>query len=220
MGDLIKEILPALPNFFSDLIEIFSGPKSFLISIDFNTRKTLTRAVIFLGVSTLVTYLSQIWYIERWKTEPLADFFEYLVINGMTFFFDVLLLKLAWRLAGGKAEFKKLVTFAAYEGGAGYLIGSFVSLLGAGVARTIDPTGFPALVALDTTRILETPSVAVYIVLIAAFFYILFANIWLFLVWGAFREINEVPRLRSAMAFVLYYAFSIPFAILSAYVRI
>lgn len=225
MGDIIGKLLLALPNFLNDLVDVFSNPKTFLDSLDFNTKKTFPRAAIFYGVSMLVCFIVDIIFIDAWKQESFLKFFELLCVDGFIFLVNLLWLKMSWRIVAGVAPMKKLTVFSAYTQGAANLIGVFITLPFTARIKFDDPKGFAILLSDDESAVVGLFYQPAHIKLVLLTFliiivYLVAMFVWLFLVWGSFRKINEVSRIRSGVAFIVFACLAIFMFLVSAQIKL
>ena len=59
MKELIEKILTYLPQYFSDLVFLLTGPKAFIRHKDIANPDAISDAVAFFGVSIVISFLMQ-----------------------------------------------------------------------------------------------------------------------------------------------------------------
>lgn len=209
MGDLIGKLIPALPNFLIDLVDIFCGPKTFLESIDFNTKKAVPRAAAFFGICVLVSFTLDSMFAVR-KQDLIPKFFSTISLDGVLFLVDILLIKLSWKIVSGKAPTKHQAVFFGYVSGIINITDSFIASIIVAFSKFIDPVHFALIVNMQDFPSLA--DVAIHIgfvpaeaIAMSGFVVMLLVRlIWIIVVWGAFRRLNEVGKFRAAVAFCLF----------------
>src|SRR5215831_1885340 len=131
MKDLLEKIVSYLPVYIPDLIRLVSSPKSFVAERNTGSEGDLTRPFTFLGVSRGISFILQ-------AGVPAKNFFYRLCSprNSVSFFVVVFsaILRLSWKIVGGKAEYKSYLTTSSYYFGAvwiGFAAGAlcFVNIL-------------------------------------------------------------------------------------------
>lgn len=205
MKDLIEKLITYLPRYFVEFATVFSGPKKFMTKKNSNTESSFNDSLLFLSISMSLSVI---------MTSPLLsaekDIWEHLGTRAIITFLGVALASLAlrvcWRIVGGKASFKSFfVTYAYYSGIIIVLLTLFM-LLGEGVFKVIEPDLYEkALVAQAHKTYL--PELKGKIIPQVSFGIILFgyvvASSWALIGWGAYRQLNNLSKIRSFVAFVL-----------------
>lgn len=215
VADEIMQRLGAfIPNFLNDLVEIICGPKTFLESIDLRTKKSIPRAAAFFCICMLAYFIVELTFVTRWKQDASLKLISLMAIYSSVFVVEALALKMSWNMVSGQAPIRTLTVFYAYVYGMLKLIDFFQSFIFLSLAKLIDPGAFAFFVGVQDYNALfefakrgELPATAV-IVTIGYFVGAIASLIWMLVIWGAFRKINEVGKTRSVIAFILFYASS------------
>ena len=135
----------------------------------------------------------------------------------------VAVLRLAWRCVGGRAPYLSLFIPFAYLQGVAYVFGGLVRLLSLGIAKLFDPALAQAMLSKGDpsaqTDPLDAhlqkafagfqagnrmPLVIAALVVGLPLLAFLLAWAWVFLGWGAFRELNGVSKRRSFLAWMIW----------------
>jgi hypothetical protein len=210
-----------MPAYVSDLLRLAQGPKSFVAARVSEGTSPTTHGLLFLAMSFLLGWLIKTSFL---RGDPLIE----LATGGTFVFLQVLAygaaLCAAWRVVQGRAELQKIFTIHFYYSGVFLLIMAcwFMALMG--TLRAADPQfyadlleatygGSPVAFTLEgVERFLNSPAlVPVYLVLLAG---ISALCTWIFMGWGAYRQLNQLSRTRSALAAMLFVLFLLPIEVL------
>lgn len=203
MNDLFSKALTALPVYIGQVLGLLSGPKRFVLARDMDSPQAETEAYTFLGVTIFLTLIAQVSMLPEQK-DYLLTFASFAVMAAINLTLMSAALYLAWRLVGGTLGLRTFFTVSCYFAGISTLIFAAFTLLGGGVLRMLDPEaatavfngGLPAdpesAGYVDFSRIAAAGLVAVCA--------------WIIVVWGAYRTLNNLSRMRSAIALVVFLA--------------
>ena len=122
----------------------------------------------------------------------------------------LLALTLAWRMVGGKPKLRDMFIATAYMSGPYALIAVFFVVVGDGLFKLIDPDAYAFVQEYPRDDPPESAGRAALVPFVVAVTGFAAAYIWLVFAWGAYRVLTRVSRTRSAVAFVIYNALSIP----------
>lgn len=217
MKDLLEKILAYLPGYILDLARILSGPKQFVAERNKGTEGDLVKAFTFFGVSLSIFFILQGGFVAP------KDFLDNAIKDGILYLIFIaifsVIIQVCWRIVGGKAEYQRFLITSAYYVGVfsiGLALGSLVFV---GILRLLFPDAYTWFVNFLHAPSLEAaynpdPSVSVGILLaFMAFLALMFLTlVWEFIGWGAYREINQLSRIRSCAALFLTILFSLPAA--------
>lgn len=213
MKDLIDKLLEALPAYARQMIALLLGPKAAILQQDLESDTAVQQALTFLAISFGIAYIAQIPLLPGNQNKELQ--FGILAIqSALAFALGVASLIFAWRIVGGRVTGKKVIAATCYFSGVSTIIFLGFYLVAAGTFKLLDPAGFEQMISgtiTDPSNPLENTAFRVYVALVCCGFAIMY--LWMFFLWGAYRELMQVSRLRSAIAFCIYAALS-PFLLL------
>jgi hypothetical protein len=190
MQELFSKILEHIPMFLSNLVELLTGPKRFLLS---HAEETPTDGLVFLGIAAV---LFQILATPIIGVDRLVEGTILLVVAGVVVFaVSAFALILSWRLVGGGATPKEHMVLLAYSSAPIVLLMPVVFLLLKPDLGNVGPEDLPRVIG-------QWAEISMVILNIAA-------GLWTIVIWGAFRTINQVSRARSVVAFAIASLFGI-----------
>lgn len=190
MIDFVKLALAQIPQYFIDLVEVTTHPKSFLRRKRGGGPDTANKACIFYGVTLLIATIFLI------PTLPKTEAFERnlllaAVFQGLMLLMALIVIRVAWKLVGGQATIRQLFVCTAYLSGPTTFVLLMFFSIGDVLFRFAETGG----------QAVSTASATVGVGL---------AFLWATLGWGAYRTVNRVSRLRSAVAYLLSVMLSLP----------
>jgi hypothetical protein len=184
MKELFEKIIGRLPIFGRELIALLTGPKRFIAGLDLRSPRAMSDAFIFLGISIVIALVAQLPLMPR-AAEPLvAAAIAIEVVIG--FVLEVAILRVLWKMVGGTLGFRELLLVSCYFVGAATLLGLGAMLVAIGIVKLVQ--GKSADVLASTLSI---------VVLLALF-------VWTFIVWGSYRQLNGVTKLRSGIVLAIF----------------
>jgi hypothetical protein len=225
MKDLIEKILNYLPQFFLDYGSLFSGPKRFIAAKDLNSDDTFREACLFLAICIAV-----ITIIRTPFRPPNVDLWASAVFAFWNIALDVVLVgtatRLGWWIVRGKASAKAIfVTYMYFSG----IINGLMIFLAALMLGFIKATDRPLYDEVRPTfnteagvpnTLYEQLSIGGKALFICG---LLGIFTWFYISWGAYRQINNVGRIRSlaaaAVAVLLWIPASAAFGYITAALR-
>jgi hypothetical protein len=126
----------------------------------------------------------------------------------------VALLILAWKIVGGKLAWKKLFVATCYFSSVSTLLSLAFCLLGEGCFKLLDPVLYQQTlngITLDTGELFHSAGyVTLLIFNVVACSAVYF---WIFVIWGAYRQLMQLNKLRSGIALFVFAVF-LPFLML------
>lgn len=190
------------------MLAILSGPIQFVRKKREELGGRLLEPTVFMAMTSVCTFASQLAMVEKYREEPLASFSTFLFVKFINVFLDLALLKFCWRIVGGKASLASLYTTSAYIFIPNLIIAYVIFFSSIGLAMQLDPS---VTTDIKSFRILAEQSEGVGTIfrfgVIAA---ILAPTLYVAMIWGVFADINFVPQWRSWTAFVLYTILGFP----------
>ncbi len=213
MKDLIEKVLSYVPTYLQTFASVLVRPKAFAATLRGDEANRFRDALIFLGIS-IVVQIMLAWNrlpAERQAYEA-AGTQALLVAVSMALGMAQLLI--AWRLVGGKAPAINFAIIYCYFVGVWMVTLSVFLVLGLGVFRFVDPPLYDAYIASFGTHAPAPPDIESsggFRALAAVFVLgMLFVSVWMFLAWGAWRELNGLNRRRSFVAAIIVAVTAIP----------
>jgi len=211
MEKLLEPLLKFIPDYINRLIGLISEPKSFILALDLKSSGLLQKSLAFYVLSMIFTLIIQIPLIPVKDGQYSLTFFALVAFSFVIFIFGVTLLWLCWRMVGGKANFKTLVIVVSHVGSISLYIMLVFVFISNGIFKLFSPILFNQLQIrtpeIDPYELIQNEAFHVSLVIIALGFVVVF--FWVFVVWGAYRQLNAVSKLRSGIAYVLYIMLSI-----------
>jgi hypothetical protein len=206
--ELIEKLVGALPFFGRRLVALLPAPKSAVLALDLESDSALEEAFTFLAVSFGIAFLAQIpFFFDKENKELLFGILA--VQSALAFALNVLLAVLAWKVVGGKLKWRKVVAATCYLSGVSTLLFLFFSLVGAGAFKVLDGVGYQQVMSgnvADAAGMMASGGFRIFAFCIG--FGLVATYVWIFVVWGAYRELMQVSKGRSAVALILFVLFS------------
>ena len=190
--------------FGRQLSALLPGPKTAILQQDLESDTALQQALTFLSVSVALAYIAQIPFLPSGQNKELM--FGILAIqSGLVFALNVGMVILVWRMVGAKGQPRKILIASCYFSGLSTIIFLAFSLLGAGAYKILDPVGFQQMVSgaiPDPLDQAKSGGYQVYIGMLTLGF--LATYVWILAIWGAYRQMLQMSKRRSAVAFLLF----------------
>ncbi len=209
MEKLLEPLLKFIPDYINRLIGLISKPKSFILSLDLNSPGLLQKSLAFYVLSMIIALIVQIPLIPVKDGQYILTLFALAAISLLFFFVGVTLLLLCWRIVGGKADFKTMVIAFGHVASISTYIWLIFGFISEGIFKLFSPILFNQLRTseIDPYELVHNDAVHASWAILAMGFVVVY--IWVFVVWGAYRQLNSVSKLRSAIAYALYIMLSI-----------
>jgi hypothetical protein len=222
MKELLQILLSELSRYLISLFGLLSGPKSFVRTLNEDNKESLVAGFTFLGVSFALYSLLQAPLLP-----PDVDFLRWTLSQAVptliAFIAGLGLLQVSWRIVGGKAPFNRQLITYAYFAGVGVLI--FVgagTLIALGIMKLFYPGVFELMTASigmkkgaydafsEKMNAMFAGDRAGWLMIAALNGFPFVAGwIWIFIGWGAYRELNLVSKWASAAAFIVHFVLSL-----------
>jgi hypothetical protein len=186
MKDIVKEILAAIPRFILAFIDLLFQPKTFLTKQVPNDEKKLTDALIFLGVSLVITLIIKIPLLPV-QTNEVKYLSSDAIWKFTILFIETVVIRISWNLMGSKTDFKDFFILNAYCFGVFSVVSHLVLLLTATLRQS-------------------TSSLSNIVFILSS----LAIGIWAVICWNAYRIINNATFYRSILALIATALISLP----------
>ncbi|MDX2041380.1 MAG: hypothetical protein SF097_09025 [Acidobacteriota bacterium] len=192
MEGFVKDSLAQAPRYLSAFYQTLTSPKSIADNKAKITATIFNEALLFLAISVLITVLIRLPLIGRDKTSVIV-LASYVVWAVCVLLSMTSVVKLAWRIVGGKMAFVRYLALNCYYFGVFMVVGHFISLASFSVGKA-------------------AKSVALSIV-VAAIGFLAF-SVWGISAWRVYQQLNSIGWLRSLGALSITLIAVIPVAIL------
>ena len=228
MKDIVEQILGYLPKYLPEFIKVFAGPKSAISARNQGNPDDLKQALIFFGVSFFL-----IFPFQRALLPSQHEFWAHIAQSVAIVFFvglaSAALIRLAWRVLGGKAPLEKFIVVYCYFSGVILIISMFSTLIPLGALKTFYPDSYTSLKIVFFSQdrspidfegfeeIILLPGYQLFNILNTLLGLLLI--IWYVIAWGAYRELTGLTKVRSAAAFILSWLFVLPVGISAYFVQ-
>lgn len=214
MRELLEKIIWLIPTYIENFLALVSGPKRFVANLVARRELSVEKGLVFLGLSFGVSWI--ITTSHRLDLKELyaeaAFVLTYVGAYGAA-------ICLAWRLVGGRAILQQVFAVHFYYSGIIKIVITTTFLVMMGLIRS-DPhlykkvndaassgTWFTFL--RENEEWLVT-NVNVRLAVVFLFVGLGTGAVWMFVGWGAYRELNGSTRLRSAIAASLFTMSCVP----------
>jgi len=219
MKDFLEKLITLVPAYFSDLLNLMSGPKRFARSRLSGKALSMEGPLRFIGVSFMISWiikapLNRLDPIIELGTDG-AFVLAYVALYGGA-------LCLAWRIVGGKGGLKQFFAIHFYYAGILLLIMACFYLAAMGLLRALDPLlyrdlyaaaysgSLPSFVLQDLDRLWQSQGYRFSLILQILGFGSMLG--WIVVGWGAYRKLSRLTRVRSVLAGALFLLFCLPIA--------
>ena len=214
-GRIAAGLGSVVPNYFNDLSRLFLAPKTFFAERRAENVLAASQALTFLAITFLGAYLLKLPLDSK---NSLAGFATDAIFRLMTVLGYGAALYAGWRAVGGKASLMKVFAIFFYCGAVLYLFESATFLVFWGALKLFAPDLWQELQdnlfcqgnASYLREMIRNPNPR-----LAAFFPLTLlgfapALFWFGAAWGAFRELNDLSKIRSVLAAVVFAVLWLP----------
>lgn len=217
MKEIFEKLVGLVPAYFEALFPLLTGPKRFIAERLAEGESTMQKSLVFLAISFSIGWILK---IPLSRGDPLLELGADSVFALMNVLAYGTALYLAWRIVGGAPGLQKFLTVHFYYAGILLLLATGLYLGFTGTIRAIDPTLFKelhdaafagnlaAFLIENNERLLANPAYRASMLVQFAGFAAMLA--WIFAGWGAYRALNQLSRLRSIAAGLLFFVFCVP----------
>ena len=204
MKELIEKIIKYIPEYLMTLGKLLSRPKTFLAGTAPETEAGFQSGLQFLAVSVVLVVIALTPLAPEgtdiWKRLAAISVAELLGVAAMAG-----VLRVAWRVVGGRAGTRSIFTVYSYVASVVLLLVAIVGLISDGTVKVFDPALYAALRQAQVAQQPVPAEVAtslVKVLIASAVGLFLIVSFWGFATWGAFRALNGTSRGRSVAALV------------------
>jgi len=209
MYKIFEQVLRYIPAYLEDLFTLLRAPKTFIASKNQDDlQNNFIKVLIFLGITlTLILFLKA-------STIESGNFISLYVSLLIKMLLIVVLfsmaIKLAWYLVGGRAKLKPFIITYGYITGVWLVFYITFNMIGDGVVEVFSDD---KLSRSDIYKgiIKKSHFEKWYIFLISIEVIGSFISlVWYLLCWGAYRQLNNLSKLKSFIAYILSVLFLFP----------
>ena len=204
MKELVEKLIAAIPVYVKRLIELLRDPRGFVGKIDLDSEDALKEALTFLAISFGLAFIAQIPLLPEKQNKEIM-FGVAAVLAAVAFLMSVLSLVVSWKIVGGKLTFKKFIIVSSYFSGVSTLLSLVFALIGLGVFKGLDPETAQQVLSgaySDPVDLIKSTGYRAFWVVFGVGFVLVL--VWVFRIWRTYRELNQVSKTRSAIAFVIF----------------
>jgi len=219
MKDLIDKILTYLPQFFLEYASVLTGPKRFIAEKAKNLDDAFGDACLFLALCIAIGLI-----VAAPFRPAKVEFYDYLVVaflsNGVAIIVFASITHLSWWIVRGKAPTKAFFTTYMYFYGVVFDLIAFLALLTWGFVKQTNRPLFNMMLEAARNEGAPQPNYGDAGMTASVLFLVGLAAIaaWCIIAWGAYRELNNLGRLRSFVAFMIALVLCVPGALAVSYV--
>ncbi len=204
----MEKLMGALPFFARRFVALLGEPKRTVLGLDLESDSALEEAFTFLAVSFGLSFLAQMPVIADMpvvfgKQDQATLFAIIAVLSALAFVLNVVLLAVVWKMVGASLAWKKIVAVSCYFCGFSTMLFALCFLLGTGCFKMLNPVEykdmFSGIYSIDPENTLGFKLFLAFMLLGVVASYV-----WIVYVWGAYREVMQVSKGKSAVALTLF----------------
>ena len=184
------------------------GPRKAILQQDLESDSALQQALTFIAVTFGIAFIAQIPILPAGQSTE-KTFAIVAVVSALGFGLNVFLVILSWRIVGGKLTFKKVLIVTCYFSGVSTILFMTVSLIAMGAFKFIDPLLYQQMMSGsldDPSGAFNSLGYKVFLVLSGVAMIAVYG--WILWIWDAYRQLMQVDKRRSGIAFLLFTALS------------
>jgi hypothetical protein len=211
--DLIERVLSYIPTYLQTFASVLTRPKTFAATQRGDEANRFRDGLVFLGISIVVQILLA-WNRLPAEREAYEAAGTQALIVAVSMALGMAQLLVAWRLVGGRAPAINFAIIYCYFVGVWNVTLSVLLVLGLGAFKFLDQPIYDAYIASLHAHAPEPPGLeasagfrSLVLVFVAG---VLLVSVWMFLAWGAWRELNGLSRWRSFVAAIIVLVTAIP----------
>jgi hypothetical protein len=204
MKELIAKLVEEVPAYARRFIDLLTSPRRYVARLDLESESALKDAFTFLAVTFGLCFIVELPLVAQSQNKE-ALFGEIAVLSALGFVMNLLILVLSWRLVGGQITLRRVVVYSCYFASISTVISLACTLMGVAIFKGFDPALAGQMfdgVAPDPVDLMKSSGYLWFWALFGIGLLLVF--VWLFFVWGAYRELTGVSKLRSGIAFVIF----------------
>jgi hypothetical protein len=206
MKEILSRLLDALLPYGRQMTALLLSPKRAILQLDLESDSALSAAFVFLAVTCTLAFLAQIPLLPAENDKELL--FGFLAVSSaLVFALNVAAVILVFRVVGAKVAGTKIVVMSCYISGVSTFIFLVFNLISAGTLKILDSVDFRQVISGSNPNPTSGESM-IYLALLGLGLVATCA--WIFCIWGAYRELMQLSRLRSGIALSLFLGFFFP----------
>jgi hypothetical protein len=217
MKDFLEKILTSTPNFLLVFGAVFSGPKAFIAERRMYAKEEWVDALTFLAICSALSALAQIL-----TTRPSEHGDLWATVGGNVLLTLIALalgataLRISWSSVGGRTPARSFFITYAYTFGVSVVINSIFQLLSVGVFNVTRHSTGDWVTRLDSSDWVTRLDGTGALLIAMAIQFIGFAAVcaWIFIAWGAYRQLSGLTRVRSFFALIIAAVLSLPITVI------
>jgi hypothetical protein len=202
MKEFLEKILVSIPNYLLVFGAVFSGPKKFIAERRMNAIEEWVDALVFLAISSALTVLTGT-LVQASGRDLWTALGRYALLVLFAVSLSAVTIRIAWWLVGGRASVVSIFIAYAYTCGVALVLFSVFDLLADGILKALDPNLYAKIIAKQASLSKATESTAWWVSIAIFGIGFAFVDIWGFIAWGAFRQLNGLTKTRSFFAFMI-----------------
>jgi len=226
MNEIFDRLTTQFPKFISTFFDLICGPRKFFSNLRQDRENNIGKALEFVVSCLFVSFFFQLFFVKSAR-ELGVIFLTLLVVFVVTCCLITTANKAGFKVVGGTASFKQHLIITFYVTGPVYIIGSIFGLMSQGLIMVHEPAmldffksqiGSGALKTKESTNALFNSKYGLGALTLYMAGHVL-SLAWILCNWGAYRLINKVSRMKSAIAFCVALAILIPLSWLISVIR-
>jgi hypothetical protein len=225
--EALLKYLVFVPAYAMDLADLLAFPKTFLKKKNRGDDQDWANALSFFGISIAIAFTLQETDVSL-DTEFVSNLTKTILLSAVYTLTFSILIKIAWRLAGGRAPLYSIILTHLYVVSAYALITSCVGLIFVCLHAILYPEYYNEVSSIAHKGFFnilyqainnpETPSLLspekypglLRLGIVMSGTSCLVSVAWITAIWGAYRQLNEASSVRSFAAFILCGMLSVP----------
>jgi len=225
--EALLKYLQFAPAYATDLAGLIASPKTFLANKNRGGDQDWANALIFFAISTIISFTIQATGVKL-DADFVTDVIKTMLFLAIFTLTLAVVIKVAWRLVGGRAPLHSIILTQLYVFSIYMLISCVISLVFVSLHAIFYLNYYEEVTGITqkglfnliykiindpgTASLLSSEKYPGLIILGTVMFgiFCLVSVAWIIATWGAYRQLNEASRVRSFAAFILCGMLSVP----------
>jgi hypothetical protein len=223
--NLLEKVVAIGPGYLSDLLSLIQQPKRFVASRVSKDPVLIRDALAFLTISFALGWIVKMSFLRSAPWLEVLPDAAFVLMEVLAYGAAVCL---AWRVVQGRAELQKIFVIHFYYSGVFLLLMAVWFMLLTGIMRSADPVFYAAymeaihsgtlLSFVQEREVQATQSPAAIPTALGVIAGASAAMAWVFAGWGAYRELNRLSKLRSAIAATVFVVLWFPISAVTFFI--
>ena len=223
MKDLLERLVRHIPAFLTTLLALIASPRRYALTRSSGTTADIEGALVFAILSAVLVFIMQVPLLSK-ETDVWTALASTLVVVLTSGLLSIAALRLAWFIVGGRAAWSQLIPLYAYHSGTVGMILLLPTLASLALFKLLAPTLLSLVTKGVDSRgrsVMTDPAAQREILdvlfqpgsLIAGIpinLGIVATAVFLVVGWRAYRDINDLPRWRSIVAWFIFVILKLP----------